>query len=102
MLEGDMDAPISIFIVVAVVFVAMIALMWRYWKSVSEVTPSDEAMSRRIARLNDRQANRIDDDVLRSRQTSDDAWRIMVERGENTQRRPRYTTTRRAKERKQR
>lgn len=102
MVEGGMDAPISIFIVVALVFVAMIGLMWRYWKSVSEVTPSDEAMSRRIARLNDRQANRIDDDVLRSRQTNDDAWRIMVERGENTLRRPRYTTTRRAKERKER
>jgi hypothetical protein len=97
-----MDAPISIFVVVALVFVAMIGVLWRYWKSVSEVTPSDEAMSRRIARLNDRQANRIDDDVLRSRQTSDDAWRIMVERGENTLRRPRYTTTRRATERKKR
>jgi len=97
-----MDAPISIFVVVALVFVVMIGVLWRYWKSVSEVTPSDEAMSRRIARLNDRQANRIDDDVLRSRQTSDDAWRIMVERGENTLRRPRYTTTRRATERKKR
>lgn len=97
-----MDAPISIFVIVAVIFVAMIGLMWRYWKSVSEVTPSDEAMSRRIARLNDRQANRIDDDMLRTRQSSDDAWQIMVERGEHALRRPRYTTTRRAKERKER
>lgn len=97
-----MDAPISLFFVVAFVFIVIVGVMWRYWQSVSEVNPSDEAMSRRIARLNDRQANRIEDELLRTRQSNEDAWRIMVERGENALRRPRYTTTRRAKERKQR
>jgi len=59
-----MDAPISVFIIAAVIFLVIVGLLWRYWQSVAEVSASDESFSRRIARLNERQSNRIDDDHL--------------------------------------
>jgi uncharacterized membrane protein YcjF (UPF0283 family) len=37
--------------------------------------------SRRVARLNDRQSNRLQDTQLTEQTDQDDAWRIMVERG---------------------
>lgn len=98
-----MDAPISVFIIAAVIFLVIVGLLWRYWQSVAEVSASDESFSRRIARLNERQSNRIDDDHLRTITDDDEAWRIMVDRGRQSERLPTYSnTTRRARERQRR
>ena len=98
-----MDAPISVFIIAAVIFLVIVGLLWRYWQSVAEVSASDESFSRRIARLNVRQSNRIDDDHLRNITDDDEAWRIMVDRGRQSDRLPTYSnTTRRARERQRR
>ena len=98
-----MDAPISVFIIAVVIFLVIVGLLWRYWQSVAEVSASDESFSRRIARLNERQSNRIDDDHLRNITDDDEAWRIMVDRGRQSDRLPTYSnTTRRARERQRR
>ena len=98
-----MDAPISVFIIAAVIFLVIVGLLWRYWQSVAEVSASDESFSRRIARLNERQSNGIDDDHLRNITDDDEAWRIMVDRGRQSDRLPTYSnTTRRARERQRR
>jgi|GEM_PF-519198 len=98
-----MDAPISVFVIAAVVFLLIVGLLWRYWQSVAEVSASDESFSRRIARLNERQSNRMDDDHLRTIADDDEAWRIMVDRGRQSDRLPTYSnTTRRARERQRR
>jgi len=98
-----MDAPISVFIIAAVIFLVIVGLLWRYWQSVAEVSASDESFSRRIARLNERQSNRIDDEHLRNITDDDEAWRIMVDRGRQSDRLPTYSnTTRRARERQRR
>jgi hypothetical protein len=98
-----MDAPISVFIIAAVIFLVIVGLLWRYWQSVAEVSASDESFSRRVARLNERQSNRIDDDHLRNITDDDEAWRIMVDRGRQSDRLPTYSnTTRRARERQRR
>ena len=68
-----MDAPISVFIIAAVIFLVIVGLLWRYWQSVAEVSASDESFSRRVARLNERQSNRIDDDHLRNITDDDEA-----------------------------
>ena len=98
-----MDAPIAVFVIAAVIFLVIVGLLWRYWQSVAEVSASDESFSRRIARLNERQSNRIDDDHLRNITDDDEAWRIMVDRGRQSDRLPTYSnTTRRARERQNR
>jgi hypothetical protein len=98
-----MDAPISLFVIVAIVFVLVVLLLWRYWQSMVATSSSDEAFIKRVARLNEHQANRFDDDVLRTPADNDTAWRIMVERGQQHERTPRYrTTTRRSRERQRR
>jgi len=98
-----MDAPISVFIIAAVIFLVIVGLLWRYWQSVAEVSASDESFSRRVARLNERQSNRIDDEHLRNITDDDEAWRIMVDRGRQSDRLPTYSnTTRRARERQRR
>ena len=98
-----MDAPISVFVIAAVIFLVIVGLLWRYWQSVAEVSASDESFSRRIARLNERQSNRIDDDHLRNITDDDEAWRIMVDRGRQSDRLPTYSnTTRRSRERQNR
>ena len=98
-----MDAPISVCIIAAVIFLVIVGLLWRYWQSIAEVSASDESFSRRIARLNERQSNRIDDDQLRTITDDDEAWRIMVDRGRQSDRQPTYSnTTRRARERQRR
>ncbi len=98
-----MDAPISLFVMAAVLFLAIVAILWRYWRSVAEVSSSETAFSRRIARLNDRQSNRLQDTQLTDTTSQDEAWRIMVERGRRQYDTPQYgDTTRRARERQRR
>ncbi len=98
-----MDAPISLFVIAALLFLAIVAILWRYWRSVADVSASDAAFSRRIARLNDRQSNRLQDTQLTEMTSQDEAWRIMVERGRRQMDTPQYgDTTRRARERQRR
>ncbi|MFN3373902.1 MAG: hypothetical protein ACK44M_10085 [Chloroflexus sp.] len=60
---------------------------WRYWREQVNISPEDEELMREIAELNDRQANRISDQRLRSSIDPDEAWRIMVQRGQRSRRR---------------
>lgn len=60
---------------------------WRYWREQVNISPEDEELLREIAELNDRQANRISDQRLRSRIDPDEAWQIMVQRGRKSSRR---------------
>ncbi|MEJ5346433.1 MAG: hypothetical protein WHS83_16085 [Chloroflexus sp.] len=62
-------------------------IAWRYWREQVNITPEDEELLREIAELNDRQANRISDQRLRSRVDPDEAWQIMVQRGRKPPRR---------------
>ncbi|ACL23335.1 hypothetical protein [Chloroflexus aggregans] len=55
---------------------------WRYWREQVNISPEDEILTREIAELNDRQANRISDQRLRSGIDPDEAWQIMVHRGQ--------------------
>ncbi|OAN42797.1 hypothetical protein A6A03_03510 [Chloroflexus islandicus] len=67
---------------------------WRYWREQVNISPEDEELLREIAELNDRQANRISDQRLRSGIDPDEAWRIMVQRGQRSRRRPTGTSRR--------
>ncbi|WP_322821786.1 hypothetical protein [Chloroflexus sp.] len=60
---------------------------WRYWREQVNISPEDEELLREIAELNERQANRISDQRLRSRVDPDEAWQIMVQRGRKSSRR---------------
>ncbi len=60
---------------------------WRYWREQVNISPEDEELTREIAELNDRQANRMSDQRLRSGVDPDEAWRIMVQRGQRSRRR---------------
>ncbi|ABY36526.1 MAG TPA: hypothetical protein DEF43_02620 [Chloroflexus aurantiacus] len=62
-------------------------IAWRYWREQVNISPEDEELLREIAELNDRQANRISDQRLRSRVDPDEAWQIMVQRGRKSSRR---------------
>lgn len=59
---------------------------WRYWREQVNISPEDEELLREIAELNNRQANRISDQRLRSGIDPDEAWRIMVQRGQRSRR----------------
>ncbi len=60
---------------------------WRYWREQVNISPEDEIILREIAELNDRQANRVSDQRLRDGIDPDEAWRIMVQRGQSGRRR---------------
>ncbi|MEF3274934.1 MAG: hypothetical protein K6356_11165 [Chloroflexus sp.] len=79
----------GLFIAVLVtLFLGLIALAaWRYWHEQINISPADEELMREIAELNERQANRISDQRLRSVIDPDEAWRIMVQRGQSSRRR---------------
>lgn len=62
-------------------------IAWRYWREQVNITPEDEELLREIAELNERQANQISDQRLRSRVDPDEAWQIMVQRGRKSPRR---------------
>lgn len=94
-----------IFLVVAAALVGIVFAIWRYWESVARVSPEEEAFDKRVAALNERQSNRLSDDLLRADINNDSAWQIMVERGRRAaRRRSRYAGNleRRTRERKRR
>lgn len=94
-----------LFAVVAAVLIGVIVAIWRYWESMSSLTPEEEAFDKRVAALNERQSNRMSDDLIRANIDDESAWRIMVERGRRAaRRRNRYSgeLDRRSRERRRR
>ncbi|MGB9739619.1 MAG: hypothetical protein C0184_05365 [Chloroflexus aggregans] len=73
-------------IIIAILVTGLLGLIgwaaWRYWREQINISPEDEMLTREIAELNDRQANRISDRRLRSGIDPDEAWQIMVQRGQ--------------------
>lgn len=83
---------VILFVGVALVILAVIVALWRYWDSISQRSPEDEAFDRRLAALNERQSNRMSDRFIRADMDQDTAWQIMVERGRRAaQGRERYS-----------
>lgn len=95
--------PIILFLICTVLLVGVSVWLWRYWDRATQMTPEEEAFDRRVARLNENQANRVSDEELSQVVDDDSAWQIMVERGRKaSRRRDRYTGAleRRTRERK--
>lgn len=94
---------VALYILFGLLLVAIAVFVWRYWSSLVDRSPEEEAYERRLTALNERQANRYSDDELTTAPSQDEAWRIMVERGRRSGRRDRYAgdLTRRAGSRRQ-
>jgi hypothetical protein len=73
--------PTALFIVFVVLIAAVLIAVWRYWIGLARVSPEEERYDELMSALNDRQANRISDEVLTNPLTDEDAWQIMVRRG---------------------
>ena len=83
--------PIFLFLIFAVLLLAVIYAVWRYWESLAHISPEEEEFDERVASLNERQAHRISDEQLTHPMTEDDAWSIMVDQGRRSgRRRERY------------
>ena len=78
---------VLLFLIVAVVLGAVLVAVWRYWENAVNVSPEDDEFDKRVAALNERQSNRLSDDVLRADIDEESAWQIMVERGRRAARR---------------
>lgn len=77
-----------LFILTAVLLIAIVYGIWAYWNSISQRSPEEEAFDKRVATLNQRQAYRLSDKQLSKKMSEDDAWQIMVNQGRrSTQRR---------------
>ncbi len=82
----------ALFVVVAIVLIGILFLIWRYWNNLADVTPEEEAFDKRVAMLNERQANRVSDEMLTRNIDEETAWSIMIERGRRSvRRRDRYS-----------
>ena len=93
----------ALMVLVGLVLVGACYGLWRYWERQANVSPEEEAYDRRVALLNQRQANRLSDEQLREPPREQDAWELMVQRGRRAaQRRDRYAGNlqRRARERR--
>jgi len=83
--------PIMLFIIFAVLLLGAVYALWHYWDNLSRQSPEEEAYDERVAALNQRQANRISDEQLAHPISEDEAWNIMVNRGQHGgRRRDRY------------
>ena len=76
--------PIVLFLLFAVLLLGVVYALWRYWDNLSRLSPEEEAFDERVAALNERQANRISDEQLAHPLSEDDAWNIMVRRGQRS------------------
>ncbi len=97
-------APTILFILFAILLVITGFGIWRYWQTVVRVSPEEQAYDKRVARLNERQANRMSDEQLREPISGDEAWELMVRRGQQSRRSERYggNLSRRAADRRRR
>lgn len=95
--------PIVLFLICAALLLGAVYAVWRYWDNLVRVSPAQEEFDERVATLNERQANRISDEQLTHPLNEDDAWSIMVSRGQRAgKRRDRYggDSSRRARDRR--
>ena len=53
-----------LFAIVAVLVLMVFVVVWRYWSDKLNMSQEDEALERRMAALNERQANRRRDDEI--------------------------------------
>jgi hypothetical protein len=103
--EDEAVWPTVLFLLSAVLLLSAVYVVWRYWDNLSRRTPEEEAFDERVAALNRRQANRISDEDLTHPLTEDEAWQVMISRGQRGgRRRERYSgdLTRRLGERRRR
>ncbi len=77
-----------LFPLAAALLAALVALIWRVWGTYTDRSDEAEAHERKLAALNNRQANRVSDQLLTRPLDNDSAWQTMVQRGD-TPRRPR-------------
>jgi hypothetical protein len=100
-----MSGELLLFAVLAVILIAVVVAIRRYWDDQVELSADEEAYDKRVARLNERQANRFTDEQLTAPPSNDDAWQIILQRGRRAlARRNRYggDYTRRTRERRTR
>lgn len=69
-------------------------LAWRVWRTTMRISPQEEAYDNRVASMNERQANRLSDEQLTKPPTDEDAWALMVRRGQRQLRATRPTRRR--------
>ena len=90
--------PTFLFVVFVVLIALVLFAIWRYWNSLARVSPEEEEFDDLMSKLNDRQANRLSDEVLTNPLSDEDAWQIMVRRGRRfgngSRRKPRETAPR--------
>jgi hypothetical protein len=89
-MSAAMTADTLLFVVLAIVMLALVYGVWRYWDNLVELSPDEEEYDKRVANLNERQANRLSDEQLTQPPNDDDAWAIILRRGRRAMRRPRY------------
>ncbi len=73
--------PTALFLVFVVLIALVLVAVWRYWNNLARVSPEAEEFDELMSALNDRQANRLSDEVLTNPLSDEDAWQIMVRRG---------------------
>jgi len=90
--------PTTLFLVFVVLIALVLAAVLRYWNNLARVSPEEEEFDELVSALNDRQANRISDDLLTNPLSDEDAWQVMVRRGKRLgmprRRKPRETQPR--------
>jgi hypothetical protein len=84
--------PIALLLLFIVLLCGVLFAVWRYWDNLTRLSPEEEEYDERVAAMNERQANRLSDDQIRTPVTDDEAWNIMVRRGQREpRRRSRYS-----------
>lgn len=81
---------------VALLLLGWVFFAWRNWRSNTQFSEDDERYDEQVASLNDRQANRLTDDQLTRPVSEEDAWQMMIRRGQ----RQRRTANRRRRSRR--
>lgn len=76
-----------LFASVAGLLLGGVGLAWYVWRATMRVTPQEEAYDDRVASMNERQAHRLSDERLTKPPSDEDAWALMVQRGQRQQRR---------------
>jgi len=75
--------------VIALLLLGWVVLAWQNWRRTTQFSQEDERYDEGVASLNDRQANRLTDDQLTRPVSEEDAWELMVRRGQRQRRRQR-------------
>jgi hypothetical protein len=73
---------------VVVLLGAGVGLAWYVWRTTMRISPQEEAYDDRVATMNERQANRLSDEQLTKPPSDEDAWALMVRRGQRRAPRP--------------